>query len=294
MSSTVEAFNNEVNSSFLNRPASYNHLPGLNQHSDPDIKRNLSEHNLPLTAEPEVRVENDNVATGKDILRRSSLRSSSDQSKKSTFTLPADETDDATAPRSEDASGGNDASGGSQAPKSRSVSGAIASFARKPWMQSRSPSPSSKGARRKAGRTRDSSPTRTNTSPLKSGSPPQAAPDAPASSGSHPEPVRRGSILSKKSSRPLNILTSRGRSEPESIPKSPSMHSLRGRPSFERFTSPFGGSNTDVPPVPQPPAGTLQIPGIESSRKKDELWGVFRNLDADYQKYVHSILFIIL
>ncbi|KAK2767811.1 hypothetical protein FQN54_003970 [Arachnomyces sp. PD_36] len=286
MSSTVEGFRNEANSSLLNRPASYNHLPSLNRPSDPDIKRTFSEHNLPLSAESAARLEKDNVATGKDILRRSSLRSSGDKAKRSGFTLPSEENDDATTNKPEVVNGGDNAKADSQPPKARSVSGALANLARKPWMASRSPSPSSKGARRKAGRTRDSSPTRTDTSTLKPGSPSKPARHARTPSESRPELMRRGSVLSKKSSRPLNILTSsKGKPEPDNIPKSPSTHSLRGRASFERFTSAFGNSTSDVPPVPQPPVGTLQPPSTESSRKKDELWGVFRNLDADYQKF---------
>lgn len=288
MSSTVEGFKNEANSSLLNRPASYNYLPALNRTADPVIKRNLSEHNLPLSAESAANFEKNNVATGKDILRRSSLRSSNDDSKKSRFTLPSDEVDDATTSKPEVSGGASDANAGSQPPKPRSMSGAIANLARKPWMPSRSPSPSSKGPKRKAGRTRDISPTQMNTSPLKSGSPSKPARNDPASFGSRPELMRRGSVLSKKSSRPLNILTSRGKAEPDNIPKSPSTHTLRGRASFERFTSPFVSSTTDAPPIPQPPAGSLHPPSTEPSRKKDELWGVFRNLDADYQKYVYS------
>ena len=80
----------------------------------------------------------------------------------------------------------------------------------------------------------------------------------------------------------------KGKVEQDGLPKSPSMQSLRGRASFERFTAPFGSSTTDVPPVPHPQPGSLHPPpSTEPPRKKDELWGVFRNLDADYQKYVY-------
>jgi hypothetical protein len=75
-------------------------------------------------------------------------------------------------------------------------------------------------------------------------------------------------------------------------PSSPSGNSLRHRSSFEKFTASLSVSTPVLPPMPKGAAETAAAyanAGTDHARKKDELWGIFRGLEADFQKYVQSL-----
>ena len=52
---------------------------------------------------------------------------------------------------------------------------------------------------------------------------------------------------------------------------------------------PLSATAAELPPMPKGAAATaaaLSHGSSDHSRRKDELWSVFRGLEADYQKYV--------
>ncbi|KAJ5674144.1 hypothetical protein N7462_009583 [Penicillium macrosclerotiorum] len=68
--------------------------------------------------------------------------------------------------------------------------------------------------------------------------------------------------------------------------------SLRHRSSFEKFTASLSVSTPVLPPMPKGAAATAasfsqnaHSANDHSPRKKDELWGIFRGLEADFQKF---------
>jgi hypothetical protein len=149
------------------------------------------------------------------------------------------------------------------------MSGRIVSLARKPWgSSSRSPSPSAKRSKQQ-----EQSPTRSG----------RKTDDDPS------QPSRRRTILYKRPRRPMVAVVAKGPEDSPSSPSSPSGNSLRHKSSFEKFTASLSVSTPVLPPMPKGAAETAAAyanSGGDHSRKKDELWGVFRGLEADYQKYV--------
>ncbi|KAH0556428.1 hypothetical protein GP486_005652 [Trichoglossum hirsutum] len=145
--------------------------------------------------------------------------------------------------------------------KTRGVPGSFASFARKSWMvapSSRSPSPS----RRKYLEEADQA-----TSPpvLSPGTSKTPSPQLNGDSKSKDSGDVKGSKATPKKSSPLQNRLSR-RSSKQSLFKASSlerMPSIRSSFSSER----------------------LQSLPAEASRKKDELWSVFRSLDSDFNKF---------
>lgn len=159
--------------------------------------------------------------------------------------------------------------------KGRSMSGRLASLARKPWSNSRSRSPSF-GVDEK---TRPRSQARPGkTTPLQT--------DAATTENVADVAVesKRRTVLHKRPRRPTVAVVATG-GDP-STPTSPSP-SLRSKSSFAKFTSSPNVSTPVLPAMPKNAAATAAIlsPGSpEPPRKRDDLWGVFRGLDADYQK----------
>ncbi|KAI9730814.1 MAG: hypothetical protein M1834_005532 [Cirrosporium novae-zelandiae] len=124
--------------------------------------------------------------------------------------------------------------------------------------------------------------------PLSSRSSPSKFPIDPPDVPIPPVTLRRKETVLQKARRPLSVILPRTKSE-TNIPKSPSMHSLRQSLSSDRLSSFMRShhSNEGVPPLPSNPSmEKLQKVGSEVFRKKDELWSVFRTLDADYQKFL--------
>lgn len=253
----------------------------------PGVKRNFSDTSL--SSKNESSTVKENFAAGKDILRRVTLRPSSKPKSltRRTSTSEAPTTAntvpevDITTPRERS---GNLIGENKDKPrqdstpqivvrpsKSRSVSGKIATLARVSWMSSsRSPSPA-RDAKRGASSSREQSPTPRSQSASTNGLPLNSETKEPRPSNDDAQTKRPSS---KRSRRPLSAFVPRSKS---ADPPSPS---LRSRKSVDQLVS----RGPDLPPLPNPPIPS-SIPALEPGRKKDELWNVFRGLEADLQKF---------
>ncbi|KAJ5163523.1 uncharacterized protein N7500_005353 [Penicillium coprophilum] len=260
------SYTNDDQTPKLSRAASYTDLPSQTT-TEPSLRRTFSDYAVPSLAESPTK---ETVDAGKDILRRTSLRSK-DKSKPasvSRFTLSSSEDlkdTDSNVPET-------------RAPepavrpsKSRSMSGRIVSLARKPWgSSSRSPSPSAKRSKQQDSQ----SPTRFS--------------GRKAEDDQIQPPSRRRTILYKRPRRPMLAVVAKGPEDSPGSPSSPSGNSLRHRSSFEKFTAALSVSTPVLPPMPKGAAETAAAyanSGTEPTRKKDELWGIFRGLEADFQKF---------
>ncbi|OQE10840.1 hypothetical protein PENVUL_c003G07694 [Penicillium vulpinum] len=249
----------------LSRAASYTDLPSQTT-TEPSLRRTFSDCAVPTLAESPTK---ETVAAGKDILRRTSLRSKekSKPTSISRFTLSS----------SEDLKNTNSHVPETRAPepaarpsKSRSMSGRIVSLARKPWgSSSRSPSPSAKRSKQQDSQ----SPTRFS---------------GRKTEDDQTQPSRRRTILYKRPRRPMLAVVAKGSEDSSGSPSSPSGNSLRHRSSFEKFTASLSVSTPVLPPMPKGAAETAAAyanSGTDHTRQKDELWGIFRGLEADFQKF---------
>ncbi|KAJ5760926.1 hypothetical protein N7520_008082 [Penicillium odoratum] len=272
-------YTNDEGSGLPQRAASYTDLPSQTDTDtdSPSLRRTFSDYAVPTQSESPTKPTKESVAAAKDILRRTSLRSKNRLSTPvSHFTLSS----------AEDLKDTELQNAGTKIPehrapepaarpsKSRSMSGRIVSLARKPFgSSSRSPSPSTaKRVKQRA----DESPTRSGGRRNESDS----------DSG---QPTRRRTILYKRPRRPMLAVVAKGPQDSPGSPSSPSGNSLlRHQTSFEKFTASLSVSTPVLPPMPKGAAATaasFQNSAPEQSRKKDELWGIFRGLEADYQKF---------
>lgn len=159
--------------------------------------------------------------------------------------------------------------------KRRSMSRSLSRLARRSWMSSsRSPSPSpSDHLRAENGSTLSKTPSLTSTSSSSSVLNAQESPMASRQSA-------------KGQRRPTSTLMDKVDSEP-TVPSVPTIPK-----SFSSDRLPIVRSKA-TEKTPTLPASVsverLQNMGIETSRKKDELWGAFRTLDGDFQKHVTFI-----
>lgn len=268
------------NSSDLTRSASYNHIPNINFDSGSDsLRKTLSEINLVLPTSPKTSLqERDDFTTGKEILRQASLRSKRKDG--AAFTLGDDEESDTNVTSGKN---GRDHGRPGRTRKPNTVSGTLASLARKPWKQSRSPSPLQMNKELKT-RTNESvssepGPTRSNGA---------SAPAPKVDGKQRPSgPTRSASVLTKRIRRPSGTGSPQEMTEaPSALRRQPSLQSLRRRPSLEKLAASVGLAKKDVPPMPQNFPKNMPKLKTDTPRKRDELWSVFRGLDADYQKYV--------
>jgi hypothetical protein len=262
---TSASYPNDDQISELSRAASYTELPSQAATEPPTLRRTFSDYAVPNLAESPTK---ESVAAGKDILRRTSLRSKNKQKPNpvSRFTLSSSEDLKDTESNVPETRAPEPAVRPS---KSRSMSGRIVSLARKPWgSSSRSPSPSAKRFRQ------------------------QDSPDPTRSSGRTTDddqmpPSRRRTILYKRPRRPMLAVVAKGLEDSPSSPSSPTANSLRHRTSFEKFTASLSVSTPVLPPMPKgavETAAAYASSGVDHARQKDELWGIFRGLEADYQK----------
>ncbi|CAG8013228.1 unnamed protein product [Penicillium olsonii] len=247
----------------LSRAASYTDLHS--QPAEPTLRRTFSDYAVPAQAEEPTK---ETVAAGKDILRRTSLRSKDkEQVSVSRFTLSSSEDLKDTESNVPETRAPEPAVRPS---KTRSMSGRIVSLARKPWSSSsRSPSPSAKRSKQQ-----DSQ------SPTRFG----------RKSDDEQPPSRRRTILYKRPRRPVLAVVAKESEENNSTPNSPSSNPLRHRSSFEKFTASLSVSTPVLPPMPKGAAETAAAyanGSPEIPRKKDELWGIFRGLEADFQNRHH-------
>jgi hypothetical protein len=269
--------NHEDEDAFLSRSASYNHLPDLVNADSPTLRRTFSDLTNPHRSESPSK---EDVAAGKDILRRTSLRSKEKPTiAVSRFTVSSEDLTDASdqeiadpAPKIPETRPPEPAARPS---KSRTMSGRLVSLARKPWLSS-SPyrSPADKDSRTR----RDPSPPRSQRNSAQLESVSGSEPDA----GS---PSRKRTILHKRPRRPMVAVVTQSRAESPSSPSSSSPQSLGGKGSLEKLSSSLNVSTPVLPPMPKGAGSTGSYSAsIDLPRKKDELWGVFRNLEADFQK----------
>jgi hypothetical protein len=268
------------NQSHFARSASYHNIPALAAHHNgrADIKKTFSEVNLARTAESDSLPDRDGFATGKDILRRTSRRASGRNQTKNEpcFTLPADSSPDSEPAAPKPPTG--PITRPEPSLQSRSMTEAFANFTRKKWRASSGQldgvKPASVQSARlvKAGSTRAREPTR--------------------EQATHPTHEKQSESPPKRSRGPLQALTGKGKTDSSStLSSKTSLQSLRRRASRDRVTASVVVPNQDIPPVPQAPKSqTRPSKPAESPKKKDELWSVFRGLDADYQKY--ALLFV--
>ncbi|KAL4979251.1 hypothetical protein BDW66DRAFT_168948 [Aspergillus desertorum] len=273
-------------SSQLSRAASYNNLPDLpaSEPGSPGLRRTFSDLTFQKQAESPSK---EDVAAGKDILRRTSLRRSKDKSTVavSRFTVSTEDLTDANPSEVLEPAlkipATRAPSPVARPSKARSMSGRLVSLARKPWMSSspsRSTSPSSKTARLRILQGEDSS-LQIPSSRSSSSSDLAAGPD-PAM------PTRKRTILSKRPRRPMVAVVTQSRAESPSTPSSPSPGSLLAKGSLERLTSSFNVSTPVLPPAAKTTAFSGDISGsLDPLGKKDELWNVFRGLEADFQRF---------
>ena len=203
----------------------------------------------------------------------------------SKFIVGADEADeDVSYERSHESTSRKDGRTPDRQLKTRSVSGSITNFARRSWVSaSRSPSPSP--SKRRPRKDREIAP-EPEPGELKS-----SAPSQQAMNGIHhdsvngtPTTARRNSFLSKRPRRPLSSLLSKGPDtiDTPSVPPIPKSFSTDKLPSLNHENS----ISSNAPALPKSKSfERLQSKGLETPRKKDELWSAFRNLDGEYQKF---------
>ena len=174
---------------------------------------------------------------------------------------------------------GNDGRAPNRGLKTHSVSGSITNFAKKSWpTASRSPSPSP--SKRRSRRDVEVAPEPDNPSTKLT----ETSSDSPI--GTVNGVLRRNSILSKRARRPLSSLLSKGHDNPNapSVPPIPKSFSTDKLPSLDHKSPAL----SHPPNLPRSRSfERFHSTGSETPRKKDELWGVFRNLDGEYQKF-HS------
>ncbi|KAL2868269.1 DUF1765 domain-containing protein [Aspergillus lucknowensis] len=271
--------------SALSRAASYNNLPELptSEPGSPILRRTFSDLTFQKQSDS---LSKEDVAAGKDILRRTSLRRSKDRSAVavSRFTVSTEDLTTADVPSPEPTDPQNVQQTRAPSPvarpsKARAMSGRLVSFARKPWVSSspnRSASSKTPGLRTLQGEDSSSQ----TLSSRSSGSlelPPGSDSTAPS---------RKRTILNKRPRRPMVAVVTQSRAESPSTPSSPSPRSLLAKGSLERLTSSFNVSTPVLPPMPKATANSSNIArGMDSPRKRDELWNVFRGLEADFQKF---------
>ncbi|KAE8135731.1 hypothetical protein BDV38DRAFT_131337 [Aspergillus pseudotamarii] len=277
----------------LPHSASYNHLPDLvvSESASPTLRRTFSDLTYPKDS---TSPSKEDVAAGKDILRRTSLRNKD----KSTITVSrfSVSTEDVTDPASTELSGAPPKAPETtkvpetKAPepvarpsKARSMSGRLVNLARKPWKSStpsRSPSPPpGKGSRGRTLRAEEQSPSNSPASQSKGLTPLDTVTEFDPA-----VPTRKRTILNKRPRRPMVAVVAQSQADSPTTPNSnaPSPFTLTAKNSLEKLTSSLNVTTPVLPPMPKTAVASA---GIDFPRKKDELWGVFRGLEADFQKF---------
>ena len=291
-----ESFRNSDELNGLPRSASYTHLPGVQEMQPAEsIKRTFSDNVLALSPDGTLKNTNSPYISSKELLRSAS-RGGKGKVAITKFTFSTEDLESAA---------GNDpkrppveVTEKTKASTSRSVSSTIRSLARRSWKSSssRSPSPSPKEARKLA-KSRNTSPEKRQSIPViaEPGTMPRKIASRPFSRSSNVEapesktspevvPLPRQQVLQKKSSRrPLSAILLMSKSETAiNLPKKPSLQSLRSQSSSERLSK--------LPPMKPPPipsslsSDRLSSASVDTNKKKDPLWSVFRTLDGDFQK----------
>ncbi len=167
--------------------------------------------------------------------------------------------------------------------KRRTVSASLTSFARKSWISaSRSPSPNKRDALPNGVLVKD--PGSNNARPpSRSSALTRIDSKNVATNGQVGTPTKRTSTISKRSRRPLSAILGKSSTETDapSVPSIPISYSTDRLPSLNY--NPFSSEQPHTMPKSRS-SERLQGMGMESPRRKDELWGAFRALDGDFQK----------
>lgn len=282
--------------SSLPRSASYAEIPIIpTPHSTPEsngIKRTFSENLLVNPKGNAFRQSFSKQASesmedlhgklnGKNLLRRKSTRSLvGPKITVSKFALgPRRGTGDLACESS------NDSSKETLEPeiKRRSVSGSLTTFARKSWISaSRSPSPNKREASADGPHVKEPG-SHNARPPSRSSAITRGDSKDSIKNGHVGTPFKRSSTIGKQSRRPLSALLGRAPtlSDAPSVPSIPISYSTDRLPSLN-----YNPSSSERPPtVPKSISSErLQGMGSESPRRRDELWGIFRALDGDFQK----------
>lgn len=283
----------------LSRSASYQNLPETAETGpvSPPLRRTFSDLTTPSQAAPSPTKED--VAAGKDILRRTSLRS---QNKDPAIAVTRVADLPEKAEKLDEEEGGSPNFESQDAPikipetrppepvaqpsKARLMSGRLVSLARKPWgssSPSRPATPSPNPPRTRALLTEDG----------QSLEDPPAQPDFKAAvqpeisvDSDTTQPARKRTMLNKRPRRPVvAVVTQHGHSDSVDSQKSPASM-LRPKNSFDKFTASLNISTPVLPPNSKPATASPMAlsSSVDPPRKKDDLWGVFRGLEADNQK----------
>lgn len=285
------------------RPASYTYLPLAadldREASNGAIKRTFSENALatidgtehrvpPALIDPSTVPTQVHSPVGMSVDRRKSARPTKPNITISKFAIAAKAGSDDTAYESR----------GLAKPRkshreamSHSVTRSLSGFAPKSWISaSRSPSPSSRDGWKATQDEATSTvqPSEHHSSPQKSLQTHEKVDkdEAPESTG---PPSRNGSIVSKKARRPLSTLLQKSPAGEPALARRPSFSSLRKSLSSDKLSSLSSSplSPEKTPPMPRSMSiERSQSMGLDTPRKKDELWGAFRTLDGDFQKSV--------
>ena len=275
----------------LPRSASYTQLPTTTaSHPIPEsngIKRTFSENVLanpagntfpqPFSKQASGGIEDvHDRPTGKNLLRRQSTRSQAGP--KITVSKFALGPRRGTGDSAHELNNGTLKENHNPEIKRRSVSGSLTSFARKSWISaSRSPSPNKREAPADHPGSNNARP------PSRSNAVSQGDSENSTGNGHVDAPAKRSNTIGKKSRRPLSAFIGRTSDEPgpPSVPAIPKSYSTDRLPSLRDNHY----SSEKPPTVPKSMSSDrLQGVGTESPRKKDDLWGVFRTLDGDFQK----------
>lgn len=275
----------------LSRAASYNYLPDLSQNEPrrPDLRRTFSDQTSPTQSGPS---EKGDVAAGKDILRRSSIRSKERRAiALPRLTVPTNELNGSSAhvPSQDEAV---------QVPetrppepvarpsKTRLMSGRLANFARKPWISaadSRAPSPTGRIGKHRTLPSEDGSSTSSQSSV-------KSVPTGSAQESESAPSSRRKTVLYNRPRRPVIALVAKDQEDAQASPSSPSF-SLQSKTSLENLTASLRISTPILPPrsKTKATANSSLSSGPDLAQKRDKLWNAFRGLEADYQRCVRRI-----
>ena len=287
----------------LPRSASYTHLPSpVSQGASfgaIGLRRTLSENVIsipdetarrapPVSISPAAGFKSKDSQEGKNLKARKSTRSRiHPKITISKFTLSLDRKPEETSYKPPKTAAMEDRP--DRAMKVKSVSGSLSNFARKPWKPaSRSPSPSKENPEMEI--------TVTETPILDSTTPdvlPTIGPETRRADfeGKINGISRNSTSGYKKQRRPLSTFL--GRSTPGSGSHTPSVPPIPKSLSTDKLPSFVHGYPLAerLPALPRTMSSErLQGIGLDLPRRRDELWGAFRTLDGDFQKYVITIL----
>ena len=282
----------------LSRSASYQNLPEADVTGpvSPPLRRTFSDLTSPNQTPSPTK---EDVAAGKDILRRTSIRS-----KNKDLAVAVSRVTESAEKLDED-----NVSPNSEAPdvllkipetkppepvarpsKARAMSGRLVSLARKPWgsslPSSRPESPSASNSPKPRALRIEDVPCQPPPPQPVFNSKEDTLQSDPGIETDAMLPPRKRTMLNKRPRRPMVAVVTHGHRDSVDSPNSPSTNSLRANNSFEKFSAALNVSTPVLPPMSKSAAAsTTALAGtIDPPRKKDELWGVFRGLEADFQK----------